>query len=112
MSPSTDKVYSLLKPCLLVVWSIEPHPWRVLCQVHGKVRFRQPKEKTYQFYAMLIQYICHSFKFHVISNRHTYLCTGSGRTLSRKDVAAEQGFLFSLKIPALGAGKSGLVVVR
>lgn len=69
MSPSTDKVYSLLKPCLSVVWFIESHPLRVLCRVHGRVRSRQPQENTYQFNAMLIQYICHSFKFLVISNR-------------------------------------------
>lgn len=50
ISPSTDKVCSLLKPCLLVVWSIEPHPWHVLCRVHGKVWSRRPNEKTYQFY--------------------------------------------------------------
>ncbi len=55
--------------------------------------------------------VCHSLKFAVISNRYIYLFTSSVRTQSGRDVAAKQGFLFSLTFLALSAGKSGLAVV-
>lgn len=97
--------------CWNLVWSIEPHPWRVLCWVHRKVWSRRPNGKPASFMQCLYSITCHSLKFAVIANRYIYLFTGSVRTQSSRDVAAKQGFPFSLTFLALSAGKSGLVVV-
>lgn len=69
------------------------------------------KKQPTSFMQCLYSIICHNLKFAVISNRQIYLFAVSRRTQSSRDVAAKQGFLFSLKFLAMSAGNSGLVVV-
>ncbi len=69
---------------------------RVLCWVHRNVWSRRPNGKPT---SLSQPQICF------------YLFTSSVRTQSSRDVAAKQGFLFSLTFLALSAGKSGLAVV-